>query len=910
MVPRRILCALVLMLCAAAGAADDPAGQWLTKQLIFETGAATAARLYVSVNAGATGSVRIDNVRGRGLRIPNGSFEDGLWHEGGRWGIWQLDTTEASAGAQSARALYTPANAANMARMWTEIEVAPETQYTLEFDVLTGVDFAGQLGCSVFLRDGDEYAAAASAGVQRSQTAAAPSRYPKPGRERRWRTLVPNGMLDTLNSGHSGVASWTSTVTRGHAEWAIAGVDGTDRCLALDLEIGGTGTWLSEPFPLAPGTDYAVSALFRSENEDAPHIARIIVRDVDSDEVLWQRTLPAYARWERVRDTFWNQDSTQVRIELVGAAGQTLRFDEIMLLGARTAVHPQTPEDGAVLRESRPFLRWWHEDGDAGRYVVLLARDPSLAQDQRRTVSSGLEIQVPVPLEPGVWFWTVLPASAEPVNEVVQRSLSEVRSFTVAPDRGAAADTTPPHLYRCRPALDSTSAATAPLLSLSWLERGGAGIDPDSLRIRLDGEPCPGAPVLSAAACELRLPELAAGRHRVHVEIADRAGNRAEAAWQFYVGESPPSRAVLDENGWILFNDLPFFPVFHYNYQMREMNMERDADFADAGFNLIVNCFDFERALAWGLKGMQSTGGNPDRKNAAELAEQYRQGLTRFRGGLDHPAYLGMWMDEAWKPEHTWPVFRAFRGLKEDHLMLPVGSGPWQIAQHPIQLVDVLSLDHYPVPVHAFADIVDIFRILAKIRLPGQGMHYWAQAFDWKVFVTNREVLSRFDYKTHFLEDPKLAGHDYRPTPREQFAMTALGWVCGAQNAGWWGPGAQKFPAVRAGLLECGRRASWLGPILRAAPPTQPAHVRAECAHRVGLGISHPLVHILEREYGGRRHLIAVNVNRTPVRARFQVPGLTAENGVRVLWEDRVLAADNGVFADVIPGPGAVVYQY
>ena len=267
-------------------------------------------------------------------------------------------------------------------------------------------------------------------------------------------------------------------------------------------------------------------------------------------------------------------------------------------------------------------------------------------------------------------------------------------------------------------------------------------------------------------------------------------------------------------------------------------------------------------------------------------------------------------MDEAWKPEHTWPIFKAIRTIKKDHLMMPVGSGAWQIAHHPIQMIDVLCHDHYPVGMHCVTDVIEQFAILDKMRLPGQGLQYWGQALDWQVMAMAHDHFVRFDYETHFKNNPKLAGHVYRPTQREMFALGALGWVCGAQNAGWWGPPACKFPDVREGLKECGRRSSWLAQILRSGPPGKRATCESTCDHRVWLADKYALVQIMEREYAGRRYVVAVNVSSAPATATFTVPDLADGAPVKVLWENRALTSSKGVFEDVIPGVGAAVYEY
>jgi hypothetical protein len=291
--------------------------------------------------------------------------------------------------------------------------------------------------------------------------------------------------------------------------------------------------------------------------------------------------------------------------------------------------------------------------------------------------------------------------------------------------------------------------------------------------------------------------------------------------------------------------------------------MDRDADYPDAGFNTVVNCFNFDRALEYGMKATQTTGGNHDLKTADQLAVQFVEGLKRCNGSLDHPAYIGRWMDEAWEIKRTQPIFDAFRKIKKDHVMMPVGSGPWQIAHHPIQMIDILGVDHYLIGMHVITENIDMFQKLDKMRLPGQGLHYWAQAFDWYVFKTTYKNLVHFDYQNKLFD-----GYIITPNKRQMFAMVALGWVYGSQNAFWWGPATQKFPSTRKALAQCAQRASWLAPVLRSNEPMTRTVCTASTEHRIWVGDKYQLIHFIEREYEGRRYLIAVNVNSAATKGR------------------------------------------
>ncbi len=62
---------------------------------------------------------------------------------------------------------------------------------------------------------------------------------------------------------------------------------------------------------------------------------------------------------------------------------------------------------------------------------------------------------------------------------------------------------------------------------------GGTGVDPASVRIRIDGRDQTANAAVTAFSLSLTVPS--AGRHTIRVDLADRAGNRRTSAWQVTV---------------------------------------------------------------------------------------------------------------------------------------------------------------------------------------------------------------------------------------------------------------------------------------------------------------------------------------------------------------------------------------
>lgn len=96
----------------------------------------------------------------------------------------------------------------------------------------------------------------------------------------------------------------------------------------------------------------------------------------------------------------------------------------------------------------------------------------------------------------------------------------------------------------------------------------------------------------------------------------------------------------------------------------------------------------------------------------------------------------------------------------------------------------------------------------------------------------------------------------------------------------------------------------------RVNPPLQRTVCKADTQPRVWLGKKYDYIYSMEREYRGKRYLIVVNVNKVAATDTFTVPDLPNDSVIKMMWENRSLQPKNGVFHDVIPGIGVVVYEY
>lgn len=101
-----------------------------------------------------------------------------------------------------------------------------------------------------------------------------------------------------------------------------------------------------------------------------------------------------------------------------------------------------------------------------------------------------------------------------------------------------AADNRPPAITNLTPREGDTVAGPATVISGSFRDRGGAGVDPNSVRIMLSGRNVTADAQVTADSFTYRAP-LPSGRHTVDVVARDNAGNTVRRSWSFEVASGP-----------------------------------------------------------------------------------------------------------------------------------------------------------------------------------------------------------------------------------------------------------------------------------------------------------------------------------------------------------------------------------
>jgi hypothetical protein len=102
-----------------------------------------------------------------------------------------------------------------------------------------------------------------------------------------------------------------------------------------------------------------------------------------------------------------------------------------------------------------------------------------------------------------------------------------------------AADSRPPAITNLTPREGDTVAGGPPtVISASFRDRGGAGVDPNTVRIMISGRNVTPDAQVTPDSFSYRAP-LPPGRHTVDVTARDHAGNTVRRTWTFEVASGP-----------------------------------------------------------------------------------------------------------------------------------------------------------------------------------------------------------------------------------------------------------------------------------------------------------------------------------------------------------------------------------
>ncbi len=99
-------------------------------------------------------------------------------------------------------------------------------------------------------------------------------------------------------------------------------------------------------------------------------------------------------------------------------------------------------------------------------------------------------------------------------------------------------DTSSPKVLDFSPAKGATVDSREPLIYATLSDENGVGVDPASVRVRLDGTDVTNQATITPAFFNLKASNLSTGQHQVQVSVADRAGNVTSSDWSFSVADN------------------------------------------------------------------------------------------------------------------------------------------------------------------------------------------------------------------------------------------------------------------------------------------------------------------------------------------------------------------------------------
>jgi hypothetical protein len=146
-------------------------------------------------------------------------------------------------------------------------------------------------------------------------------------------------------------------------------------------------------------------------------------------------------------------------------------------------------------------------------------------------------------------------AAAGPVTATLRSDDNRIATSTLR--QPLVNDNRPPQIGSLLPREGEAVGAGPTLVSGSFNDASGAGVDPQSVRIRVSGRDVTSLAQITPREFSFR-DRLPPGRHTVEVTAADRAGNVAQKSWSFDVGASVSGAAAASSS-------LPLAVVSHQN---------------------------------------------------------------------------------------------------------------------------------------------------------------------------------------------------------------------------------------------------------------------------------------------------------------------------------------------------------
>lgn len=396
--------------------------------------------------------------------------------------------------------------------------------------------------------------------------------------------------------------------------------------------------------------------------------------------------------------------------------------------------------------------------------------------------------------------------------------------------------------------------------------------------------------------------------HRIHVRVADFAGNQLSRKW-FFLIRSPRTENVvtLRDDGTVLIDAKPFFPIGLYSVWKKEFNNNSfDKAFgalATAGFNL-AHTYNSKRSPdfaefygAAARHGIKLYVASDAGANCTEvdtvlwdvIREEHQPALLAWYLADDTAGHVGH-ADLRTLSEAIHDVDPAHPTVQAD----AVGAPPVSRYTQYVASTDGFLPELYPIRDNSDRGVP---RIIADMKTVQTDLE--------KASTRRKTVWAIIQYFQGW-------GWPRYPTRDELWAMSYLSIIHGANGITWytyggWGEnhGVTDSPDKWKNICElAGELARLQDVFVERTGPQPPAPMILDGPETDALGF--PSISVLQKEHAGKVHLFAANSAKADVTARFRIPDSGA---VTVPFEKRELTGDRQGFTDTF-GPYAVhVYR-
>ena len=434
-------------------------------------------------------------------------------------------------------------------------------------------------------------------------------------------------------------------------------------------------------------------------------------------------------------------------------------------------------------------------------------------------------------------------------------------------------NTSPVYAYRFRPVMDC-SVKEVKRISLSTVRPADA-VDLKQSSFLVNGKKLT-PEKFGKNELGVKVDGLPDGKVNVVADLYDAQGNRSVYEWVFMLNRPMEKTISFDRNGYMVLNGRKFLPLIIY--PPGKVPVEGQ------GFNttlpqILVPQKALDLLMSRNMKTLDS--GCVYRGYYTPKGSDPFQDVERYMNSplKNHPARLGMWMDEpdAYLPDET--ISRHLEGYRKHSLNTGIaGVCCTGRERYPdmAKLGDYLMIDIYP-----REQVLSVDHLFPKAKKAAGGKPVWQlnQGFDYDGSVAD---------PAKFV--PNFRSMRYAHWAAFRYGLQGLGfYMCGTAKA-------SRFPGIFAKAVELYRQAASLSFMLTEDDITGYLEVSGGLKCRTV-------------RCGGRVYAIVQNASYQPHSAVIRINGACADK-IRVLYENRTVRQYDGAFRDVFMPLDSRIYEF